>query len=196
MLRDKSQPPKPLAAILDDTTASRFQLSSDELTGCLLRTLAASKPSGSFLELGTGTGVSTAWLLDGMDRDARLISVDRDPAVQQIAAGRLVNDHRRTFVEQDAAEFLTSRSEPEFDLVFADVWPGKFTHLDAALAILRVGGFYVVDDLLPQRDWPGDHKPKVDALIANLEQHSGLRLVKLNCSTGIIVGTKASTGAD
>ncbi len=186
----RSQAPKPLAAILDDTAASGFQLSCDERTGCLLRTLAVSKPGGNFLELGTGTGVSAAWLLDGMDRDSRLISVDRDPEVQRIAARHLTNDHRCTFVGQDAAEFLASRSEPEFDLVFADAWPGKFTHLEAALALLDIGGFYIVDDLLPQPSWPVDHPPKVDALIANLEQNAGLELVKLDWSTGIIIAAK------
>ena len=193
MQHDRSQPPKPLAAILDDTAASGFQLSCDERTGRLLRTLAASKPGGSFLELGTGAGVSAAWLLDGMDRDSRLISVDRDPEVQRIAVRRLASDHRCTFVEQDAAQFLTSRSEPEFDLMFADAWPGKFTHLEAALTLLKIGGFYVVDDLLPQPSWPVDHQPKVDALIANLEQNAGLKLVKLSWSTGIIIAAKVRT---
>ena len=45
---------------------------SDPLTCTLLRTLAASKPGGQFLELGSGTGLSTAWLLDGMDARATL----------------------------------------------------------------------------------------------------------------------------
>ena len=44
-----------------------------------------------------------------------------------------------------------------FDLIFADAWPGKFTHLDLALSILAPGAFYVVDDLLPQATWPADH---------------------------------------
>ena len=32
-------------------------MASDELTGSLLCTLAATKPGGNFLELGTGTGI-------------------------------------------------------------------------------------------------------------------------------------------
>lgn len=49
-------------------------MGSDHLTGSLLRTLVASKPSGMVLELGTETGLATAWLLDGMDAQARLIT--------------------------------------------------------------------------------------------------------------------------
>ena len=41
-----------------------FAQSSDPLTGALLRSLAAAKPDGSVLELGTGVGMSTAWLLE------------------------------------------------------------------------------------------------------------------------------------
>jgi predicted O-methyltransferase YrrM len=34
-----------------------FTMASDAWTGALLRTLAAAKPGGSLLELGTGTGL-------------------------------------------------------------------------------------------------------------------------------------------
>jgi len=37
-----------------------FTMGSEPRTGALLRTLAASKPGGRFLELGTGTGVGRA----------------------------------------------------------------------------------------------------------------------------------------
>ena len=68
--------PTALAAIERDTQAIGFSMASDGLTGSLLRTLAASKPGGALLEVGTGTGMGTAWLLDGMDETARLTTVD------------------------------------------------------------------------------------------------------------------------
>ena len=33
-------------------------------------------------------------------------------------------------------------------LSYADAWPGKFSQLEEALALLRPGGMYVIDDLL------------------------------------------------
>lgn len=42
------------------TKESGFTMASDILTYSLLRTLATSKPGGKFLELGTGTGLSTS----------------------------------------------------------------------------------------------------------------------------------------
>lgn len=61
------RPPAALARILKRSAEIGFEMASEDRTGALLRTLAASKPGGRFLELGTGTGVATAWVLDGMD---------------------------------------------------------------------------------------------------------------------------------
>ena len=51
-------------------------MASDPQTGSFLRALAASKPAANLLELGTGTGLSAAWLLDGMDATSQLDSVE------------------------------------------------------------------------------------------------------------------------
>lgn len=68
--------PPAYAAIISATMDTTFSMSSDVLTCSLLRTLAGAKPGGNFLELGTGTGLSTAWILDGMDKDAKLVTID------------------------------------------------------------------------------------------------------------------------
>jgi predicted O-methyltransferase YrrM len=68
--------PSQYERILAQSHQIGFNMNSDVLTGSLLRTLAASKPAGSFLELGTGCGLGTCWLLDGMDDRSSLISVD------------------------------------------------------------------------------------------------------------------------
>src|SRR5258708_32182807 len=67
-------PPAMLSAILDRTVSVGFSMPSEPRTGAILRVLAATKPGGHLLELGTGTGLSTAWLLDGMDQAATLAS--------------------------------------------------------------------------------------------------------------------------
>lgn len=66
-------PPAALTDIERETKAIGFPMASDSWTGALLRTLAASKPRGALLELGTGTGLATAWLLDGMDSESTLL---------------------------------------------------------------------------------------------------------------------------
>jgi len=180
-------PPAPLAAILARTDALAFPMPSEPRTGALLRTLAASKPGGQLLELGTGTGLSTAWLLDGMDSTATLITVDSDPTAQQIARDVLGRHPRLTIVTEDGAAFLHAQKPESFDLIFADTWPGKFDHLDDALALLKPGGLYVIDDMLPQDNWPEHHAPKVPALIATLAAKPGFRMVGMAWSSGIVV---------
>ena len=167
--------PPALAAIQADTARLGFSMASEPKTGALLAALAAAKPGGRLLELGTGTGIGTAWLLSGMDASARLDTVDTDAAVVDVARRHLGGDARVAFRVEDGAAFLARADPDTYDMVYADAWPGKFTHLDAALACVRPGGIYVIDDLLPQANWPEGHAAKVDALIADLERRARLR---------------------
>jgi predicted O-methyltransferase YrrM len=184
--------PPALGPIQQTTEANGFTMASDVRTGALLRTLAASKLRGSFLELGTGTGVATAWLLDGMDPESTLLTVDNDDAVVSVARRHLGEDPRVTFVVSDGADYLRNLvADPKrFDLVFADAWPGKYTHLEQGLQLVKVGGIYVVDDMLPQPNWPDDHPPRVTALTRTLLSHPDLLASALDWSTGIIIATK------
>ena len=180
------RPPATLDALLRRTHELGF--ACEARTGSLLRVLAASKPGGRLLELGTGTGVGTAWLLDGMDEAASLVSVDADARVQAMARERLGADSRLTLVEADALAFVAAQAPRSFDLVFADAWPGKFEGLEAVLALLRPGGFYIVDDLLPQPNWPtGDHAARVRLLLATLSAQAQARMAALAWASGLAV---------
>jgi predicted O-methyltransferase YrrM len=179
--------PGSLEAILSETETLGFNLASEPKVGALLATLAASKPGGRFLELGTGTGHGTAWLLFGMDQTSRLESVDTDPAVVAVARRHLGSDRRVTFHVIDGAAFIRQAPRGEFDFIYADAWPGKFSHLDEALALLRPGGIYLIDDLLPQPNWPEGHAPKVPILIDNLEGRREFISVKLAWASGLML---------
>jgi len=183
-----------LADIQSATTAMGFDMFSDSRTGSLLRTLAASKPNGALLELGTGTGIATVWLLEGMDSRSTLLTVDNDDQVVAVAQKHLGDDPRVIFTVLDGGEYLQQLSARglTFDLVFADTWPGKYTHLEETLELLRVGGIYIVDDMLPQSNWPDDHPPKVRRLIERLTTRSDLHVTRLNWSTGIIIAAKVT----
>lgn len=182
--------PLRLPQIMSETARLNFTMASDTLTGCLLRALSATKPAGDLLELGAGTGMATAWVLDGMDAEARLVSVEMDETVLEVAKKCLGDDLRITFVHADGGEWLQCAEPDQFDLIFADSWPGKYTHLDEALRSLKRGGLYVVDDMLPQPNWPDGHALRADELISILENREDLVITKLNWSTGIIIGTK------
>jgi predicted O-methyltransferase YrrM len=186
--------PETLNAILGETEALGFTMASEMKVGALLAVLAASKPGGRFLELGTGTGHGTAWLLSGMDPASRLDTVDTDPSVIEIAKRHLGSDSRVTFHVMDGAEFLREAHRGQFDFIYADAWPGKFSHLDDALALLGSGGIYVIDDLLPQSNWPEGHAPNVPVLIDHLEQRREFTTVRLAWASGLMLVVRRSEG--
>ena len=182
--------PDSFTLITKATLDSGFTMASDPLTCSLLRTLAASKPSGNFLELGTGTGLSTAWILDGMDPISVLTTVDNDPDFLSIARDHLGSDSRLTLILQDCGEWLTKNSTKKFDYIFADTWHGKYLMLDVALSMLNPGGLYIIDDMLPQDNWPSGHSEKADSLISYLSDRDDLYITKQIWASGIIIGVK------
>jgi predicted O-methyltransferase YrrM len=179
--------PAAIRSIVADTQAMSFNMLSEPKVGALLATLAASKPSGRFLELGTGTGHGTAWLLAGMDAASTLDTVDTDESVVAVAQRHLGGDGRVRFHIIDGATFLHDARSERFDLIYADAWPGKFSHLEEALALLRPGGIYVIDDLLPQPNWPEGHAPKVPALVDDIERREQFAAVRLAWASGLML---------
>ena len=179
-------PPQSLPAIEARTRELEFPMASEPRTGALLRALAASKPGGRMLEIGTGTGLSTAWLLDGMDANSTLLSIDSDEHYQQVARDVLCQDKRLTLITADAAGFLWRLKHSSFDLVFADAMPGKYLALDEALALVKPGGYYIVDDMLPQPNWPEGHDLKATALMNELSQDPRFQTLALPWASGII----------
>ena len=182
--------PRPVPQIQEQTAALKFGMASEPLTGALLRTLAASRPGGRLLELGTGTGLATAWLLDGADPTSALTSVDTDPALQAVARKCLGNDPRLQLINMDAIEFLADQIPQSFDLVFADALPGKYEGLELALAVVKPGGFYVVDDMLAQANWPPGHAEKASALMEQLAKQQDFTVVPMVWASGIVVAVR------
>ena len=167
-------------------------MAGEERTGSLLRALAASKPGGRVLELGTGTGVSTAWLLDGLDSSGSLVTVDVDESFQRVAREELGSDPRVEFVLEDGVAYLQRQDPMSFDLVFADAMAGKYDGLESALAVVKPGGFYIVDDMLPQPNWPDGHATRVEELLARMSKLAGFSIVPMVWATGVVVVVRRS----
>jgi predicted O-methyltransferase YrrM len=182
--------PESYHSIEKATKDANFSMASDALTCSLLKTLASSKPAGKFLELGTGTGLSAAWILEGMDESSTLISIDNDERYLSIAQAHLGRDKRLKLVCIDGHEWIEENQHQKFDYIFADAWPGKYFLLDETLSMLNNGGLYILDDMLPQTNWPEGHAAKANKLIEDLEKRSDITLTKQRWATGIIIATK------
>jgi len=185
--------PRALERIQARSLELRFDMASEERTGALLRVLARSKPGGRFLELGTGTGIATAWLLDGMDAASELISVDVNADFQQVARDVLGDDARLSLITEDSLAFLERQPRGSYDFVFADALRGKYEGLDMALGGVRVGGFYVIDDMLPQTNWPPGHERRVDALLDTLAAHRDFEILRMAWASGLVIAVRKAS---
>jgi len=82
------------------------------------------------------------------------------------------------------------QKKKSIDFIFADTWPGKYNHLEETLELLKTGGIYLIDDMLPQENWPKGHSQKAEKLLTYLENREDVLLTKLCWSTGIVICTK------
>lgn len=184
--------PQAYKNILDATNNLDFNQVSDTMLGSLLSTLSATKPNANFLELGTGSGLSTAWMLQGMDAHSSLKTIDNNEKLVAIATQHLGTDQRVEFIIGEGEGLILSIEPNSIDFIFADTWPGKYNHLDETLSLLKQGGIYLIDDMLPQKNWPEGHDIKAKNLVQHLENREDLLLTKMCWSTGIIICTKVA----
>ena len=119
----------------------------------LLEALAASRPAGRVIEIGTAIGYGALALARGA-REGQVLTVDRDPARLELARGYLERAGvlpRVVLHLGDALEYARTAPGP-FDLVYLDGDKGDYRRLlDTLLPKVAMGGFIVVDNLL----WKG-----------------------------------------
>ncbi|HUR51631.1 MAG TPA: O-methyltransferase [Mycobacteriales bacterium] len=120
----------------------------DPTTGSVLRLLAAACQAKAVVELGTGAGVSSLWLLRGMRPDGVLTTVDRDTEHQRLARQSLVEagfgTGRVRLITGDALAVLPRLSDGAYDLLFCDASRAENgDYLAASTRLLRPGGMVV-----------------------------------------------------
>jgi predicted O-methyltransferase YrrM len=121
--------------------------------GRLLRTLAGAA-QGPVLELGTGCGVGSAWLLSGLPAGGRLVSVEYDED-RHAAVGGLLGGHSR--LELLKGDWRNALSRGPFALAFVDVGEAKDEGADDVIERISVGGVIVLDDFTPGPLYGGEH---------------------------------------
>lgn len=153
--------PEIVAKALDLARQRGFITSTRNETGRLLAALAASR-DGTLAELGTGTGVGSAWLSSGASPKARIVSAELDSVlaeeVQQLFAD--VDN-----IEITAGDWSTLREYAPFSLLFVDVRE-VMENIDALADLIEPGGIAVLDDFVPSSHWP----PIVDGQVDHIRE--------------------------
>jgi demethylmenaquinone methyltransferase/2-methoxy-6-polyprenyl-1,4-benzoquinol methylase len=167
-----------------------FYLSVSPLVGRFLAVLAATvPPNGRILELGTGAGVGTAWLLSGLgDRtDVEVVTVE----LQRVKTLPRWPGWVRA-VEGDAVALLPTLGT--FDLVFADATGGKWEGVELTIAALAPRGMLVFDDMLPQTWWSDTHRERTKAAADAVTSHPHLVSVDLPVPGGVLFAVRHTDG--
>ena len=101
--------------------------------GAALRLLAATLPARSVVEIGTGTGVSGLWLLQGMAADGILTTIDVEPEHQRAAKDAFteagIASNRTRVISGRALDVLPRLTDGAYDLVFCDADKPEYEEL-------------------------------------------------------------------
>jgi predicted O-methyltransferase YrrM len=141
-------------------------------------------------ELGTGTGIGTAWMASAMPPACTLVTAEIDEERAAAARDVFADDPRVTVVTGDALAAI-SLGGP-YDLLFSDGGGGQGDLVD----LLTIGGRVVKDDVTPWRLLPDDspfkqaEDPK-RALFADPRLVS-TEVVLPDLRNALLVGTRAS----
>ena len=182
--------PAAIAAAHARAQAAGFTLACEPGVGRLLAALAATvRASGRILEMGTGVGVGTAWIVHGLTgrSDVEVVSVDIDPAVAAHARSAAWPPWVSLRVG-DILQLLEALGQ--FDLIFADAQGGKWEGLERTIAAVRPGGLLLVDDMTPPT-WLNDaHRMHTARVRDTLLAHPELIAAELAEASGMILAAR------
>ena len=184
--------PPLVAAATARARQAGFLQSCEPEVGRLLAVLAAHLPPGArVLELGTGTGVGTAWIVSGLQprTDVTVTSVEKDPATAALAAA----GDWPSFAELRCDDALAVLAQAgTFDLIFADAAGGKAEGLHRTVAALRPRGLLIVDDMTPEPDWTDSLRAIQERVRHELLSAPELTSAELAFGSGVILSVRTA----
>ncbi|QNG18076.1 O-methyltransferase [Rhodococcus triatomae] len=121
--------------------------------GALLAMFARMSDARTVVEIGTGAGVSSLWLLRGMREDGVLTTIDSEPEHQRAAKQSFrhaeVAPARTRLINGWAQDVLPRLAEESYDLVFVDSSPVDHPeYVREGVRLLRPGGTIVLHNAL------------------------------------------------
>lgn len=169
-------------------------------SGALLRFVARAIQARHVVEIGTGAGVSTLWLLRGMADGGVITSIDIELEHQRVAretlhAAGIAPGHYRLIAGR-ALEVLPRLTDGAYDLVLVDADKSEYTlYLEQALRLLRPGGVLAFDNAL-WHDRVADPAQRDAAtvalrdLVTLVRGHEGLTPVLVPSGDGLLLAVR------
>jgi predicted O-methyltransferase YrrM len=170
--------------------ALQFRMSCTDEVGRLLAVLSgAVAQGGRILEIGTGVGVGTAWMVAGLNgrRDVNLVSLEIDSVLSDAARSLALPDHVE-ILTADALEALPALGM--FTFIFADAAAVKYQNIDLVLQALRPGGLLLIDDLTATPDASEQQGAEKSELRRRLLNNPELCAVEMDWASGLVLTSK------
>ncbi len=149
------------AFVVEDEVLTTARAKASELgcspigagSGALLRFVARAISARHVVEIGTGAGVSTLWLLRGMAEDGIITSIDIELEHQRVARETLtageIAPGRFRLIAGRALDVLPRLTDGAYDLVLVDADKSEYSlYFEQALRLLRPGGVIAFDNAL------------------------------------------------
>jgi predicted O-methyltransferase YrrM len=140
-------------------------------TGAYLRHLAHLLNAQSVVEIGTGSGVGSLWLLEGMIASGTLTSIDDEMEHSTVAKLALtdanIEQSRYRLITNSVMDVMTKLTDRAYDLVVFRHNPEDLSFaISEAHRILRSGGVFVIDNFFggSKVQDPAQRDPKTIAL--------------------------------
>ena len=167
----------------------------------ILRVLASTVGAQAVVEAGTGTGISTVALLEGMTSSGVLTSIDHDGEIQHYAREMLTDlgfsTQRIRLITGRALEVMPRMTDRAYDIVFANCDQIEFPAiLSQARRLLRERGLAVFNGVLAPEVLADSPRNKnaagVKDLISLVSDTDEWSAALLTVGTGLLVATLRS----
>lgn len=135
-----------------------FNHSCTDETGRLLRILAGQVKEGKILEVGTGLGVGSSWMLSSIASGVQFISIDID-FKRADSVRKHIRHPQAEFVDGDWKEIS---DQGPFQFIFADAAIVKSVEAEKLFDLLEIGGLLLMDDFTPEEHWPEEWRGNSD----------------------------------
>lgn len=188
LYRSNTYIPELVRASKDLAKKNKFENSCSDEAGRLLSVLAGQVTKGNILEIGTGFGVGSSWILSAIAPTVQLITVDHSKEKIDLVS----NNIRHSQVEFICGDWKEVITKGPFQFVFADAAAAKIIEAELLVKTLEVGGMLFMDDFTPEEHFPEEWKGKPDFVREFWLNHTDLFATEiyLTPKTSAILATK------
>ncbi|WP_445480658.1 O-methyltransferase [Lysinibacillus irui] len=137
-----------------------FEHSCTDEVGRLLSVLVGQIKTGKILEIGTGFGIGSSWILSAIRPSVHFISVDHSKEKIELVRQN-IHHTQADFVFGDWKDLM--KSGP-FHLIFADAAAAKSIEAESLFECLDQGGLLLMDDFTPEEHFPKEWQGKPDTV--------------------------------